>query len=406
MADITIYNGSCTFTSGSSTPFGFYDSDTEFQRDAPKVASFCAKKLGYPMMDVELECNSFFAAFEEAVTTYGNEVYSSLASQQFSNIAGAAGGEAINKTLLKPSLRRTIQTADQYGMEAEVGGTTTIYTGSLPVTASKQNYDLDAWAVQNNITGSSGAADIEVRRIFYEAPPAILRYFDPYAGTGTGIQSLMDAFDFGSFSPGVNFLLMPASFDILKVQAIEFNDTIRRSAYSFELVNNKLRLFPVPKKAGSLKFEYMIKSEKNYIYDGLDINAEAATGALIGGGGESMTTQAAITDLSNVPTKNPVYKEINSIGRQWIFKYASTLSKEVLAYVRGKYQTVPVPGSEATLNQADLLADVRTEKQADITALREMLASASLNTQLEMQAAQTKYISDTLNGVPMHIYIG
>lgn len=199
---------------------------------------------------------------------------------------------------------------------------------------------------------------------------------------------------------------MPASYDILKVQAIEFNDTIRRSAYSFEIVNNQLRLFPIPKKAGNLKFEYMIKSEKNFVYDGLDINAEASTGALIGGGGESMDTQAEITDLSNVPTKNPVYKEINSIGRQWIFKYAATLSKEVLAYVRGKYQTVPVPGSEATLNQADLLADVRSEKEADITALREMLSSASLSTQLEMQAAQTKYISDTLNGVPMHIYIG
>ena len=150
----------------------------------------------------------------------------------------------------------------------------------------------------------------------------------------------------------------------------------------------------------------MVKSQKDFIYDGLDINAEASTGAMVGGGGETMTTQAEITDLSNVPTKNPVYKEINSIGRQWIFKYASTLTKEVLAYVRGKYQTVPVPGSEATLNQADLLADVRAEKVADITALRETLGAASLNTQLEMQATQTKYINDTLNGVPMHIYIG
>jgi hypothetical protein len=119
-----------------------------------------------------------------------------------------------------------------------------------------------------------------------------------------------------------------------------------------------------------------------------------------------MTTQDTVTNLSNVPTKNPVYAEINSIGRQWIFQHTATLTKEVLAYVRGKYQTVPVPGSEATLNQADLLADVRAEKERDITALREMLNTASLNTQLEMQATQTKYINDALQGVPMHIFIG
>ena len=406
MADITIYNGSCTFTSGSSTPFGFYDSDTQFQQDAIKVASYCAKKLGYPMMDVELECNSFFAAFEEAVTTYGNEVYGALASQQFGNIQGRAGGQAINNLLFRPSLERTIQMSSQYGMEAEVGGMTTMYTGSLALTASQQTYDLNQWAIDNDITGSGDLSDIEIRRVFYEAPPAILRYFDPYAGTGTGIQSLMDAFDFGSYSPGVNFLLMPASFDLLKTQAIEFNDTIRRSAYSFEIINNNLKIFPVPKKAGTLRFEYYRKSQKKHIDDGMNINARASNGALVGGGGSSMTTQDTVTNLSNVPTQNPVYAEINSIGRQWIFQHTATLAKEVLAYVRGKYQTVPVPGSEATLNQADLLADVRAEKERDIAQLREMLTTASVQNQLEMKATQTKYLNDALQGVPMHIYIG
>lgn len=401
MANVTIWNGTVAFVSGSSTPFGFYDSDTEFQKDAPKVAHYVAKKLGYPMMDVELTNENFFAAFEEAVTTYGNEVYQALASQQFTHLAGQAGGQAINKTLIRPSLQNTVRVADQYGMEAEVGGTTTRYTGSLALTASVQEYDLNQWAVDQGITGS-----IEVRRVFYEAPPAILRYFDPYAGTGTGIQSLMDAFDFGSYSPGVNFLLMPASFDILKVQAIEFNDQIRRSAYSFEIVNNKLKIFPIPTVDANLRFEYFKKSEKKYIDDGLNVNATSQTSALIGGSGESMTTQNAITNLSNVPTQNPIYSEINSIGRQWIFKFTSSICKETLAYVRGKYQTVPVPGSEATLNQADLLTDARAEKTSNIQELRDLLAQASLTNQLEMQATQTKYINDALAGVPMTIYIG
>ena len=400
MAEIKIWDGSAYFSS-SMTPFGFYDSDTEFQRDAVKVAEYCAKKLGYPMMDVELTSGSFFAAFEEAITSYGNEVYQSLAAQQFGNLAGMSGGSAINTTLIKPSLENMVRTSNQYGMEAGVGGFTTKYTGSLHLTASVQEYDFDAWATQQGITGS-----IEIRRVFYEAPPAIVRYFDPYAGTGTGVQSLMDAFDFGSYSPGVNFLLMPASYDMLKTQAIEFNDQIRRSAYTFEIVNNKLQIFPIPKKNGKLRFEYYKRQEKTYIDDGLQIDAGASAGTLTGGGGEQMTTSNQITNLANVPTKNPVYAEINSIGRQWIFKYTSTLCKEILAYVRGKYQTVPVPGSEATLNQSDLLADVRSEKQAYVTELRDLLNKASLSSQLELQATQTKYIGDALQGVPMGIFIG
>ena len=257
MAEIKIWDGTATFSAGM-TPFGFYDSDAEFASEAVKVSKFCATRLGYPMMDVELQSGSFFACFEEAVTTYGNLVFQYKIRENYLSMEGASSTTSANSKLINPSLQRMIQMSQEYGTEAEVGGNVTRYTGSLPLTASVQNYDLDAWAVGQGITGS-----IEIRRVFYESPPAILRYFDPYAGTGTGIQSLMDAFDFGSYSPGVNFLLMPASYDLLKVQAIEFNDQIRRSSYSFEMVNNKLKLFPIPAKAGSLIFEYYKQEEKS-----------------------------------------------------------------------------------------------------------------------------------------------
>lgn len=399
MANINIWNGSCTFTpSDNPTPFGFYDSDLDFQTDAPKVASYCAKKLGYPMMDVELECQNFFAAFEEAVTAYGAEVYANLASDNFGSLSGGSQASAINTTLIKPSLEETVRASKQYGMEAMVGGYTELYTASIDLEVGQQNYDLQA-AI--NTTDASGPA--EIRRIFYEAPPAIMRYFDPFAGTGTGVQGLMEAFDFGKFSPGINFMLMPTSYDVLKTQAIEFNDQIRKSHYSFEIRNNKLRIFPIPRKPGKLQFEYYLNAEKRYVDDGLNVSASASSQGGVGGsaGGSSV-----ITNLSNVPTENPTYAEINSIGRQWIFKYAAAVSKETLAYVRGKYQVVPVPGSEATLNQADLLADSRDEKKTLIEDLKAMLQTASLNSQLEMQAARTEFINNALSGVPDPIFIG
>ena len=175
MANVTIWDGSATFNPGSSTPFGFYDSDSDFQTDAVKVAKFCGTRLGFPLMDVELQDQNFFACFEEAVTTYGNEVFQYKIRENYISLEGtdSTAGSANNK-IVNPSLDRVINISKNYGTEAEVGGFVTRHTGSLALTASKQDYDLDAWATDQGIEGG-----IEIRRVFYEAPPAILRYFDP-----------------------------------------------------------------------------------------------------------------------------------------------------------------------------------------------------------------------------------
>lgn len=397
MADTTIWSGTAVFNPADNpTPFGFYDGDAEFATEAPKVAKYCAQKLGYPLMDVELNDQSFFTCFEEAVTTYGNEVYQSIVVQNYLSLYGSSQAVSMNGAVIRPSLGGVIYVSDQYGMEAGVGGTVEKYTGQFDMTAGVQDYDLKQWAQDQGIEGR-----IEIRKVFYEAPPAILRYFDPYAGTGTGIQSMMDAFDFGSYSPGVNFLLMPASYDLLKVQAIEFNDQIRRSTYSFEIVNNNLKLFPVPTNDAKMTFEYYIKNEKNYLDDSVNVG-----GTSVGGGPNAGTASNPINTIFNVNFTNPTYADLNSIGKQWVYRYSSALAKEMLAYVRGKYQTVPVPGAEATLNQADLLADARSEKSALLEDLKAILKDTSRLSQLEMKSSETQYLNDALSGVPNLIFVG
>ena len=378
MADIAIWEGSSNFAAGQ-TPFAFYDTDTDFIADADKVATFCAQRLGYPLMDVELQSGSFYACFEEAVTTYGNEVFQYKIRENYLSMEGDVTGSSYNNKLIEPGLGRTIQITENYGSEAGVGGKVTKHTGSLSVTTNVQEYDLEA--ALGNIDGG-----VEIRKVFYESPPAILRYFDPYAGTGTGIQSLMDAFDFGSYSPGVNFLLMPASFDMLKVQAIEFNDQIRRSAYSFEVVNNRLKLFPIPKQPGLIFFEYYKNTDK--------------TGAV------RNSATNLVTNVGEVPYDNVKYSHINSVGRQWIYRYTLALTKELLGYIRGKYQQIPVPGSNTGLNQADLLTDARSEKTALLTELREMLDQTSRTAQLERRANESDNLKRITTEIPMTIFIG
>ena len=390
MSNITIYNGSSTFVSGSSTPFGFYDSDSTFRTEAVNVSQWCAQRLGYPLVEVELQSGSFFTAFEEAVTTYGNEVYQWKIRENYLNLEGSSTGSDFNNQLITPNMGNIIRISEMYASEAGSGGSINIYTGSLRLKNGVQNYDIDL-AISESI-GYTGS--VEVKRVFYENPPAIVRYFDPYAGTGTGIQSLLETFGFGQMSPGINFLLMPIYFDVMKIQAIELNDQIRKSAYSFDLVNNKLRVFPIPTSVytdmnDKLFFHYIKIEERN--------NPVTAAAAQASG--------SFITNVSNVPYKNPIYSQINSIGRQWIRQYTLATAKEILAYVRGKYSTVPIPGAEVTLNQQDLLTDARAEKIALLEQLRAMLDQTSRKVQLEQQANEVDFINKQLTNVPLPIYI-
>tara|TARA_B100000900_G_scaffold291012_1_gene249848 strand:- start:1570 stop:2724 length:1155 start_codon:yes stop_codon:yes gene_type:complete len=384
MANTPIWPGSSSFASGSSTPFGFYDADTEFQTDADKVAVFCARRLGYPLTDIELQDISFYAAFEEAVTTYGNEVYAFKASENYLSLEGSPTGSNLNYKLQKPNLGTVIRIAESYGSEAGVGGTVEYRTGSIQMTKNKQVYDLTEFATSQSVDKNN----IEIKEIFYQSDPAIVRYFDPYAGTGTDVQGLLDAFGFGNYTPGINFLLMPINYDLAKIQAIDFNDQIRKSNYSFELVNNQIRIFPIPIRDEKLYFKYIFKTDRNV--------------AVVSG---SMGT-GVVTDISTVPYENPTYEYINSIGRQWIFEYTLALAKEMLGYVRGKYTTVPIPGAEVTLNQNDLISAATAEKTALIERLRSYLDETSRNRLLEKKAANSEFIQKDLNAVPYTIYIG
>ena len=112
MANIVTYGGASSFAAGQ-TPFGFYDTDSTFQTDADKVARFCATKLGWPLMDVELQSGSFYAAFEEAVTTYGNEVYAAIIKQNFLNLQGSDQSQQQNNVIIKPNLNEQIRYSQQ-----------------------------------------------------------------------------------------------------------------------------------------------------------------------------------------------------------------------------------------------------------------------------------------------------
>ena len=361
----------------------YYDSSSLQTIDLSTYVYNNLNKIGGPTSaSVIISGDSFVYVFTTSPQIAGGSAVFGTGSIPTVYIQDSLEPELNNKILSNNLATLTTTIAEDYASEAGVGGHYNVITGAISMSAGIQDYDLNAWAAAS---ASLEPGDrIEIRRIFYEEPPAIVRYFDPYAGTGTGIQSLLETFGFGQFSPGINFLLMPIHFDVQKIQAIEFNDQIRKSAYSFNLVNNKLKIFPIPAIDKNLFFEYVKISDKfSVIKD---------------------TRNNVVTDIMNVPYRNPIYSKINTVGRTWIFKYTLALCREIEAHIRIQFANVNVQGV-GSLQGSELVADARTEKEQLITELKEMLNETSRKGQLERKQQEAQFQRDTLQQVPLPIYI-
>jgi hypothetical protein len=379
-----IWPGSGSAVSGN-TPFGLYDSDTTFQSDAPKFATWASRRLGYPIMAIELQDVQFYTCFEESITEYSAQVNQFNIRENLLSLKGQATGSNVTHKVVTPNLSSNIRIAEQYGTEAGVGGTVDFKSGSITVDSGSQVYDLNSlWA-----TPSESGEAIEIRKVYYEAAPAVHRYFDPYAGTGAGSYNMLDSFGWGGMTPAVQFMMMPIYADLLRIQAIEFNDQVRKSAYTFELRNNKIRIFPNPASSYKLWFEYILKGDR-------DNPLQTQFGQGI----------SRVSDYSNVPYDNMQYQYINDVGKQWIRKYGLALSKELLGMVRSKYGSIPVPNAETTLDGDTLRGEATTEKEALVTELRENLEAASRKMMLEADSEESTRLQEKLQKVPLPIYIG
>ena len=376
--NIPIYPGSSSFFPGN-TPFGFYDNDSQFQTDADKVATFCARRLGYPIMEVELQDLNFYAAFEEAVTTYGNELYAFQTRDNLLNVLGASTASVLNHSLLTPTMAGVVRLTQQYAEEAGAGGNVNWYSGSFTTTAGVQDYDFRTFALENNITGG-----IEVKRVFWQPIPSVNQVYNLNIFSGLGGVPAVGTYGlFGS----TGFLMYPTSLLIQTAQAVEIQNQVALSDYSFELINNRLRIFPIPATTGDhIWFQYIIIEERS---NTAIQNAPGAT-----------------TNVSNINFANPNYTQINSIGRQWIFEYTLALCKEMLGYVRGKYSQVPIPNREIALNQSDLLTAATAEKTALIERLRAYFDETSRQALLERKKNEGDSVMNELGKSPMQIYIG
>jgi len=377
--------GSGSAVSGS-TALHVYDNDPLFQADCYAGMIWAAHRLGYPNVDVELIDRHFYIAFEEAVNEYSKEVNHYNIINNIFLLQGKSIedlGNVTGRAVVGAGLSYAINIAKDYGSEVGTGGRIDWKKDFIQVEPGVQDYDLQALLGDTK----ENCNRIEIKKVFHNLPPASARIYDPFSMTGMSYSNVLQELGFGAYSPAVQFLMTPIFEDLLRMQAIEFNDMVRKSGYSFEIKNNKIRIFPIPTYGYKMWLEYIVEEDRN----NLSITPSGS---------------AVASDFADLPYSFHVYNQINDPGRQWIRKYFLAVCKEILGAVRQKVQVIPVPGGDITLDGGELRQEAKEEKEKLITDLREMLQQAGRFHQMEKQAAMAEQLQETLKRVPTFIYVG
>ena len=396
--------------SGSSpiqnTSLGIYENDDRFVEDAPKIAAWACSRLGYPVMSIEMTDRQLYDCFEEAITEYSAQVNEFNMRENMLALQGVPTTAITNfsgKVIQGTALPYIVELSDMYGTEAGVGGKVDWKKGYIDCAAGQQEYDLQSlWA-----SVSESGNRIEIRRIFHDRTPAVSRGgfgFGPSTGgPSDGQTALLGEFGWAGYDGGLNafggaggssmgmFLVMPMFETLLRTQAIEFNDQIRRSQYTFELINNKLKLFPRPEFNERMWFQYTVTKEKY--------------AAQISGSSNTCTDQTVVSDYSNAPYNNILYSNINDVGKRWIRRYTLALVKESLGRILSKYENIPIPNSEVRLDGPTLRQEAEREKDTLWEQLREALEQTGKKEQLTKVNENEENANEILNRVPKFIYI-
>ena len=389
-------------SSGQPTPYSIYDNDNSFISESVQVSKYVSRKLGHPVMQLEFNSASIWACFEEATSDYSQYINNYNAKnwlwEHYSNtnrVSGSGFSNHASHSLMgtgsveptKPNMGLSVGLSKQYGEAIGLGGDVQTYSGSITLGDSKQVYDLQSEASYEHTTGTP-TERLTIMRVFNEGPAAITKFYDPFAGTFDQ-RNMLDSFGMGNVSPATTFILRPIYYDISRAAQIETNDKIRKSAYSFEIVNNKLRIFPEPASSdvgSKIWFNYQVRDFAN--------NTELDY------------MKSKVTDPSNIPYKFTTYSEINAPGRQWIRRYTLALAKELLGIIRSKYATMPIPNGEVQMDGEALKAEGREEKQQLIDELKEFLDSVSVTEKARAEQEQADAQQAVLNKAPLTIYLG
>lgn len=392
----------------ATLPFGIYTT-AAFISGASDQVAYTYKKLGGDVLDIELTEGNVYSAYEEAVLEYSYLVNLHQSKNALSSMLGASTGSFDQDGQISGSLsgsnialkyprfdygyiRRVSETM---ATEAGFGGTVPIYSASFDTVATQQDYDLQSIVSASSATDSTVSyyqqvenKRILVKKVFFRTPRAMWRFYGYYGG----FSVVGNMRTYGQFADDSTFEIVPTWQN--KLQAMAYEDALytRVSHYSYEIHDNKLRLFPEPSTHSPDKFWIQFTIENQY-----DPWEESGRGDI---GVEG------VNNLNTLPFENIPYENINSIGKQWIRRFALALTKEMLGQIRGKFAVVPIPGESVTLNAAELLGQSRTEQDQLREELKTILEETTYDKLAVIDASLQDSTRKVTENVPAGIFVG
>ncbi len=387
----------------AACPMGIYTGSAEFITGAVKQVKFTFKRLGGDVLDIELTEQNVYANYEEAVLEYSYIVNKHQAKNVIGSALGSPTGSFDHKGQVtegpqgyalkypKFSFEAAFRIGDAFATEAGIGGTTPIYSASVTVNPGQQDYDLQAIVSSSAAAGNVEYANlvgdnrIKIRKMYYISPQQMWRFYGYYGG----LNVVGDYNNYGQYADDSTFQVIPAYHN--KLQAIAYEDHLytRTSHYSYEIINNKLRLYPIPTSVSPEEFWFRFTIEDGDIWTN--------TGA----------GQDGVNNMNTLPFENLPYENINSIGKQWIRRYSLALSKETLGQIRGKFGgQIPIPGDNITLNASDLLGQAKEEQTALKEELNKILDEITYSKLMEADKTMTENAKEIVADSPMGIFVG
>ena len=390
-------------------PFGIYSSNP-FLSGAVDQVAYTYKKLGGDVLDLEITEYQVYSAYEEAVLEYSYIVNSHQAKNVLSDLLGATtasfdqdgqiesghslSGSNVELKYPKFNFAYAKTVADGISTETGMGGTVPIYSASFDMADGVQDYNLQT-IISSSATGSDssffgkvGDKRVTIRKVFYKTAAAMWRFYGYYGG----INVVGNLSTYGQYADDSTFQIVPTWQN--KAQAMAYEDALytRISHWSYELKNNQLRLFPIPRDNYSpTKFwvEFSVASDPY-----TEVDSDVDTG--IGG----------VNNMNTLPFQNIPYENINSIGKQWIRRFALSVAKEMLGLVRSKFTTIPIPGNDVQLNGSDLVNQGKEEQGKLREELKEVLNQLTYQQLAEDSAGVVENSNKIMQQIPAAVFVG
>ena len=395
----------------SSLPLEVYTDSNQFLSGASDQVAYTYRKLGGDVLDIELKAENVYANYQEAVLEYSYLLNLHQSKNVLSDVLGQttgtfdhegerlSGPENVNLRYPRVMFEYARRVSDGFSFEANVGGTIPIYSASFALTASQQDYDLQAIIsgssasgydpIGNSVPYAGKVQDkrVIIKKVYYKTPGAMWRFFGYFGG----LNVVGNMNYYGQYTDDSTFELIPTWHNKLQAMAYEDHLYTRLSHYSYELQDNKLRLFPAPTTVSNYKYMWV---DFSVIPAPWEDNEDYENGT------------KGINNLNTIPFDNMSYENINAIGKQWIRRFALALSKETLAQIRGKFQTIPIPGESVNLNADALLSQSKEEQEKLRQELKEILDQLTYTELAKSDAEKVDAVKNVQQKVPMSIFQG